>query len=320
MSASASDPRTADRHCSIIDALRSELATEILYKSASPRERTVIADAFVDATIDRIIEARTSGTIEPLARWLRAAVDETAPSPGHAAISDTCTVLEAVLAREGALESTLRDELRTAGAIAAMRIRKQPPPESPHAIDEVDARINDLVAQLETADLLTAEHSRAVGSWCARLGRRLGLGEDEVTLLTRCGLLHDIGKLKIPKEILNAPRALSAGEWKAIRAHATAGEAIAKKEPVLRQMLPAIRSHHERYTGGGYPDDLRGRWIPFVARVVTVADCFNAMIGRRPYRPPLSPSFALEELRRNRGTQFDPDVVDAMQDVVLKGR
>ncbi|HEV3153660.1 MAG TPA: HD domain-containing phosphohydrolase [Candidatus Baltobacteraceae bacterium] len=320
MSPSIFDTRTAERDCSAIDAMRREIATEILYKSASSRERTVIADAFVDTTIDRLIEGRALGTLDPLSAWLRTVLDRPALSPGATIVGDTCIVLEAALARAGLLGSALGAELRAVGDMALERLRVETCTVPAASIDEVDARINDLVARLESADILTAEHSRAVGSWCARLGRRLGLSDSEVTLLTRCGLLHDIGKLKVPKEILNAPRALSTAEWKVIRAHATAGENLAKKEPLLRDTLPAIRSHHERFTGGGYPDDLRGEAIPFVARVVTVADCFNAMIGRRPYRPPLAPSVALLELRQNRGTQFDPDVVDAMEEVVLHAR
>ncbi|HZT13538.1 MAG TPA: HD domain-containing phosphohydrolase [Candidatus Baltobacteraceae bacterium] len=309
--------RQADRDCSIIDALRPELATEVLYRSCTARERTVVADAFIDATIDRVIEARSGGDTAPLSAWLSAALGDAGLSPGFAILADTCVVLEASLERAGIRDAVLREELRSAAARAMESLRHEERASPTRAIDEVDARINDLFARLETADVLTAEHSRAVSSWCGRLGRRLGLCEQDVTLLTRCGLLHDIGKLKVPAEILNAPRALSPTEWRVIRAHAAAGESIAKKEPLLRQTLPGIRSHHERFTGGGYPDGLRGDAIPFVARVVSVADCFNAMIGRRPYRPPLSPTFALEELQRNRGTQFDPELVDAMIDVVL---
>jgi len=179
-------------------------------------------------------------------------------------------------------------------------------------LDEIDARIDALIGQLEARDPLTSEHSRAVAAWCARLGRRLGLDASGITFARRCGLLHDIGKVVTPLAVLNAPRALDEREWTIMRAHAAAGEAIVRKIPALRAFAPAVRSHHERLDGRGYPDQLPASAIPVMARVVAVADCFNAMIGRRPYRLPMAPSQALEELNAHRGTQFDPEIVDAM--------
>jgi putative nucleotidyltransferase with HDIG domain len=184
------------------------------------------------------------------------------------------------------------------------------------ALDEVDARIDTLIVKLEARDPLTSEHSRAVSAWCSRLGRRLGLDSAEVTFAARCGLLHDVGKVSTPLEVLNAPRALDDREWRLIRAHAAAGEAIVRAVPELRPFAPAVRSHHERLDGHGYPDRLPASAIPLMARIVAVADSFNAMIGRRPYRLPMPPIRALEELVRGRGTQFDPEVVEAMVDLV----
>ena len=183
-------------------------------------------------------------------------------------------------------------------------------------LDEVDAQIDALVMRLEARDPLSSEHSRAVAAWCSRIGRRLGLDAHEVTFATRCGLLHDVGKALTPLEVLNAPRALTDREWKIMRAHAAAGERLVRGVPALRTFAPAVRSHHERLDGRGYPDGLPASAIPLTARIVAVADCFNAMIGRRPYRLPMQPTRALEELVRNRGTQFDPEIVDAMVAVV----
>jgi putative nucleotidyltransferase with HDIG domain len=183
-------------------------------------------------------------------------------------------------------------------------------------LDEIDARIDGLIVRLQARDPLTSEHSRAVAGWCARLGRRLGLESAEVTFVTRCGLLHDIGKALTPLEVLNAPRALDEREWSVMRAHAAAGEGIVRRIPELRVFSPAVRSHHERLDGRGYPDGLPGSAIPLTARIVAVADCFNAMIGRRPYRLPMAPSRALEELTESRGTQLDPEIVGAMVGLV----
>jgi putative nucleotidyltransferase with HDIG domain len=184
------------------------------------------------------------------------------------------------------------------------------------ALDGIDARIDTLIVKLEARDPLTSEHSRAVSAWCSRLGRRLGLDSAEVTFAARCGLLHDVGKVATPLEVLNAPRALDDREWRLIRAHAAAGEAMVRAVPELRPFAPAVRSHHERLDGNGYPDRLPASAIPLMARIVAVADSFNAMIGRRPYRLPMPPIRALEELVRGRGTQFDPEVVEAMVDLV----
>jgi len=186
-------------------------------------------------------------------------------------------------------------------------------------LDELDARIDALIVRLERRDPLSSEHSRAVAAWCSRLGRTLGLDSAEIMMLSRCGLLHDIGKALTPLEVLNAPRALTEQEWKHMRAHAAAGDALVRHDPALMPFAPAVRSHHERLDGRGYPDGLPAASIPFAARLVAVADCFNAMIGRRPNRLPMAPARALEELVRRRGTHFDPEIVDAMVVVIEAG-
>ncbi len=101
-----------------------------------------------------------------------------------------------------------------------------------------------------------------------------------------------------------------------MRRHAEDGGAIITAIPLLAHHTPAVRGHHERLDGRGYPDGLASSQIPLAARIVAVADSFNAMIGNRPYRLPMRPTAALEELRRNAGTQFDPDVIEAMNDVL----
>ncbi len=222
------------------------------------------------------------------------ALDQTAGSPARREFAAVRAEIEAVLARP------------RAACAAPMH----------EAIDEVDVALDGLLTKLDQTDVLTAEHSRAVASWCARLGKRLVLSKAEILHLTRAGLVHDIGKVTTPLAILNAPRRLDDAEMAVMRDHARAGAAIAQEIPLIVPFIPAVRSHHERFDGTGYPDRLKWEAIPRVARIVAVADAFNAMIGRRPYRPPLSPSAALEQLTAGRGDQFDPDIVDAMVDVV----
>ncbi len=115
---------------------------------------------------------------------------------------------------------------------------------------------------------------------------------------------------------MSAPRELDDSEWLIMKMHCIEGEAILHADPVLGELAVAARSHHERFDGGGYPDGLTGTEIPLPARVVAVADAFNAMIARRPYRTPVTPTVALEELQRMGGTQFDPAIVSAMGEVV----
>jgi putative nucleotidyltransferase with HDIG domain len=278
-----------------------------------------ISSAVVDAFVGRIVgEAPDAGGAELLG-WLG---DICASYGDLAALRGTLLELPEALARTArdlggasppaAAVDALADDVRRVVDLAwrpLTRFADEP-------LDEVDARIDALIGRLEARDPLTSEHSRAVAAWCARLGRRLGLDAAGIIFARRCGLLHDIGKVVTPLSVLNAPRALDEREWTMMRAHAAAGEAIVRKVPALRAFAPAVRSHHERLDGRGYPDQLPPSAIPVMARVVAVADCFNAMIGRRPYRLPMAPSQALEELVAHRGTQFDPEIVDAMVTLV----
>lgn len=183
-------------------------------------------------------------------------------------------------------------------------------------VDDIDTSINALFEHLDAAAPLMAEHSRAVSAWCSRLARALDLTEGEIDFVTRGGLIHDIGKMRTPGEILHAPRHLTPDEWIIMQAHAAEGGQIISSVPILRPFVPIVRGHHERLDGRGYPDGLRLGAIPLAARIVSVADAFNAMIGRRPYRAPMAPTDALAELRRNAHTQFDPEIVEAMVRIV----
>ncbi len=183
--------------------------------------------------------------------------------------------------------------------------------------EDVDARIDAFMTELAAVAPLMAEHSHAVSAWCTRIARCLGLDESAVAFATRSGLVHDIGKIHTPPAILSAARKLDKDEWQVMRAHTLGGAELAAGVPELHPFIPMIRGHHERLDGHGYPDGLRLGAIPLAARIVTVADCFNAMIGRRPYRLPMSPTDALNELDRNRDTQFDSELVDAMIRIVM---
>lgn len=300
-------------------AERAPVITQALQERLVGAQSPLIAAAVIDAFVRRAAAVQTDEARVEMLAWL----GETCSSYGDvAALRDVLLELPASLARavRDATDRPVRqsdvDELEREvhEVVNALWRPLARVPDEP--LDEVDARIDGLVVRLEARDPMTSEHSRAVAGWCARLGRRLGLDAADVTFVARCGLLHDVGKATTPLDVLNAPRALEEREWVVMRAHAAAGEAIVRKIPQLRAFSPAVRSHHERLDGRGYPDGLPGAAIPLSARIVAVADCFNAMIGRRPYRLPFPPTRALEELVRHRGTQFDPEIVDAMVAVI----
>jgi hypothetical protein len=138
----------------------------------------------------------------------------------------------------------------------------------------------------------------------------LGLPRDEIERIRIASLLHDLGKLAVPTEILDKPAALSDGEWQAIGEHPRIGQVILERASALREAIPVVLHHHERFNGGGYPHGLRGNEIPLGARIVAVADAYHAMVHDRPYKSAQTHEEALAELRRHAGTQFDPEVVD----------
>jgi putative nucleotidyltransferase with HDIG domain len=169
--------------------------------------------------------------------------------------------------------------------------------------------IDSLVRTLEARHPSTCGHSLRVRRYALRLARRLGWTERARSPLALAAKLHDIGKVGTPEGILNKPGLLTAAEEAVVREHPVVGERILT--PIIRDrdVLAAIRGHHERWDGGGYPDGLAGERIPLLARVITVADCFDALTSYRSYRDPLAPHEALELLRAGAGTQFDPALV-----------
>ena len=134
---------------------------------------------------------------------------------------------------------------------------------------------------------------------------------DEIEQVRHASELHDVGKVAIPDAILGKPGALTGEEWQFVRRHPVIGERIILAAPALARVAALVRASHERWDGGGYPDALAGDRIALGARIVAVADAFEAMIAGRPYRAARTADEALEELRRHAGTQFDPDVVEA---------
>jgi diguanylate cyclase (GGDEF)-like protein/putative nucleotidyltransferase with HDIG domain len=172
--------------------------------------------------------------------------------------------------------------------------------------------IEALAVALLERDRYTGEHSAAVIEMSSAVARTLGCNAVEVERVRSAALLHDIGKVAIPDEILHKPGPLTDEEWMLMRQHPVIGERILRVLPGLGPVARMVRHEHERWDGDGYPDGLRGIEIPFGSRVIIVADTYHAITSDRPYRAARSHEEAVEELTRCAGTQFDPDVTAAL--------
>jgi diguanylate cyclase (GGDEF)-like protein len=176
--------------------------------------------------------------------------------------------------------------------------------------------VTALAAAIDARDNYTRSHSEEVVGLACEVARHLGLSPDEVEHVRDGAMLHDVGKVAIPNEILYKVGPLSEGEWEIMREHPLIGERILRRTPELAEIAPLVRHEHERWDGRGYPDGLAGAAIPIGSRIVFACDAYNAMITARPYREPMSHDDAVAELRRGAGSQFDPQVVEALLHVL----
>jgi putative nucleotidyltransferase with HDIG domain len=169
-----------------------------------------------------------------------------------------------------------------------------------------------LADAVELQDAYTADHANEVADLAARVGERMGVGGAELDRLRYGALLHDVGKIGIPGEILRKPGPLSATERERMDEHTAIGARMLERIPFLAPVAPLVRSAHERFDGGGYPDGLAGEEIPRGAMIIATCDAFHAMTSNRSYRRALEAEEAVHELEANAGTQFDPSVVAAL--------
>jgi HD-GYP domain-containing protein (c-di-GMP phosphodiesterase class II) len=170
--------------------------------------------------------------------------------------------------------------------------------------------ITALAYAIEARDPYTQGHSQRVSKLAAQIAMQAGLSQAEIEEIRLAGIVHDIGKFHVPEYVLNKPTLLTAEEYEIVKSQAAWGAKIL--EPLKVKTIECIvRHHHEAFDGQGYPDSLKGEEIPLGARIIAVADAFDAMVSGRPYRKARAVEEALAELRRCRGTQFDPLVVDA---------
>ncbi|NLI31506.1 MAG: response regulator [Deltaproteobacteria bacterium] len=178
--------------------------------------------------------------------------------------------------------------------------------------------LRSLVNALEAKDLYTGKHSERVTHYAGMIARRMGCSEAQLETLQTVGYLHDIGKIGIHDSILNKPAPLSREEYELVKKHPVIGESIVAELGLTLEERSIIRHHHERWDGGGYPDGLAGDEIPILARIVAVADAFDAMTSKRAYRGAMGKAEAVRELKKNRQKQFDGDALDAFVEVIEK--
>ena len=174
--------------------------------------------------------------------------------------------------------------------------------------------IEALAIAIDAKDEVTHDHVRRVQIYATGLARLFGLSESEIEALKAGALLHDIGKLAVPDYILNKPGSLTPAEFDKMKVHTIVGAEILERVGFPYPVVPVVRHHHERWDGRGYPDGLRGDQIPITARILTVADCFDAVREDRQYRKAMTREQAIQLLRDGSGTMFDPTVIGVFLD------
>ena len=176
--------------------------------------------------------------------------------------------------------------------------------------------IQTLRYTVEAKDTYTRGHSDRVSEFSVLIGKHLKLPEADLDTLRVGGLFHDIGKIVVPDSIIQKDSRLTEDEYSQIKQHPNIGIHILSHAKIFQNILPIVEHHHERYDGNGYPSKLAGENIPYLARITSIADSFDAMSSRRSYRESLPLDIIKEEFRKNRGTQFDPNLTDIFLDIL----
>ncbi len=181
---------------------------------------------------------------------------------------------------------------------------------------QISPTIFALMAAVDAKDSFTFEHSENVSEYAVKLAEKLRLPEKDIQTVKVAGLLHDIGKIGIPEKILKKKGKLTDEEYEMMKTHVEKSVEMIRFLPDMDYVIPAVVSHHERYDGKGYPNGIKGKDIPILGRILAVCDSFDAMISRRAYKEALSVEYAVGELERGKGTQFDPEVAQAFIEMV----
>lgn len=188
------------------------------------------------------------------------------------------------------------------------------------AYERVAPTIYALTAAIDAKDSYTFIHSMNVSKYAVILAEALGMNSNDIEIIRDAGLLHDIGKISIPERILQKTSKLTDEEYAIMKTHVENSTKMIRYLPDMDYVIPAVVGHHERYDGTGYPRGLAGQNIPYMARILTIADCFDAMTAKRPYKQALSVEYAINELEKNSGTQFDPVLVKKFVELIHEGK
>lgn len=182
------------------------------------------------------------------------------------------------------------------------------------------AAVEAMAATVEARDPYTAGHQRRAAQLSSAIATEMGVSTFDVEGISLAANIHDVGKIRVPAEILSRPGRLHPAEYALVKTHSAAGYDIVRGVDFPWPVALMIRQHHERFDGNGYPDGVSGHDIVLGARIIAVADVIEAMSAHRPYRPGLGRAAAIDEIQRGRGTLFDPDVVDALMRIVDRGK
>ena len=185
-----------------------------------------------------------------------------------------------------------------------------------HQLGSMSGQANSFLSLLRIRDPYTGLHSDRVQKLASQVCSVFGLDRVETEKIEIGAYLHDIGKMAIPDDILRKPGSLDADEWEIMKSHSALGAAALREMPEFREIAPIVLHHHEWYNGEGYPSRLGGEGIPLGSRIISVLDAYDALTTDRPYRRARSIEVAGAELLMGKGTQFDPDVVDAVLEAV----
>lgn len=199
-------------------------------------------------------------------------------------------------------------------AVSQMQLIKKINDELKTTYDKLESAYMETIEILrftvEAKDAYTRGHSDRVSAYSVLIGEALGLSEDDLKTLKIGGLFHDIGKIGIPDSILLKTDKLDDEEYSEIKNHPAIGAHILSNATIFKDIIPIVKHHHERFDGHGYPGKLKGEEIPYLARIATVADSFDAMTSKRSYRDSLPIDVVKEEIQKNSGTQFDPEIAE----------
>lgn len=185
---------------------------------------------------------------------------------------------------------------------------------------EYEAIFRALTSAVDAKDHFTASHSQNVSYYATELAKALNLPTEEIEIIKEAGLLHDIGKIGIPESILLKPDKLSEEEYRIMKTHVDQAVTILHHLSGMEYILPAVLGHHERHDGKGYPRGLSDKEIPISAKIMNIVDSFDAMVSARPYKPQLPLEYAVGQLLKGRGTQFDPELADVFVSLVESGK